>query len=190
MKIVKITTPLTDGDVEKLRAGQKVLLSGKLYTARDATHKKIIDRLKENGSFLPDFSLKNQVLFYVGPTPPRPGESLGVYGPTTSKRMDGFLREILEQGVKGTIGKGCRTPEAIKLFREYRAVYFVAIGGISAYLSRFIKNSKVLAFPELGPEAFSELTVEDFPLFVGNDIYGGDIYSDLRLTLEEKFHYC
>lgn len=178
MEQVKVETPLTDEVIAKLRVGQQVLLNGKIYTGRDATHKKFFCYLRENGKTPFDVDLRGQVLYYVGPTPAQPGKSLGAYGPTTSKRMDSFLPEVLALGIKGTIGKGCRSPEAIHSLIFYKAVYFVAVGGVAALFSNCIKKSRVIAFPELGPEAFRELEVVDFPVFVANDIYGGDIYAE------------
>jgi fumarate hydratase subunit beta len=173
---IKITTPLTDETVENLRIGQKVLLNGILYTARDAAHKKLMELL-DRGEPLP-FDIKGQVIYYVGPSPTKPGQVIGSAGPTTAGRMDAYTPKILSLGLKGMIGKGKRTPEVIKAIKQYKAVYFAAVGGAAALISRSIKKCRVIAYPELGPEAIHELYVEDFPVIVVNDSLGGDLYDE------------
>ncbi len=173
---IKLTTPLTEQTVEKLRIGQKVLLNGVLYTGRDAAHKKMIELLDE-GKPLP-VDLKGQVIYYVGPSPARPGQIIGSAGPTTSGRMDAYVPRLLTQGLKGMIGKGKRAPEVIKAMKNYKAVYFAAVGGAAALISKCIKEAEVVAYPELGPEAIHRLVVEDFPVIVVNDTLGGDLYDE------------
>lgn len=176
MEPLRLTTPLTDAAIESLRAGQAVLISGRLLTARDAAHKRMIEALGR-GEELP-VNLAGQVIYYVGPTPVPPGRVVGAAGPTTSGRMDPYTIPLLAQGLKGMIGKGYRSPEVVAALAEYRAVYFVTYGGAGALLARTIREARVLAYADLGPEAIHEFIVEDFPALVANDIYGGDIYSE------------
>jgi len=173
-EVKKITTPLTDKIVKSLKAGDRVLLSGKIYTARDAAHKRMVELLSK-GEKLP-FDINGQVIYYVGPAPAKPGYVIGSAGPTTSYRMDAYTPTLLKMGLKGMIGKGKRNDEVKKAIKKYRAVYFAAIGGLGALLSKKIKSAKVIAYEDLGPEAVRELEVDDFPLVVINDIYGGDLY--------------
>jgi len=173
---IKLTTPLSDQVVEKLRIGQKVLLNGVLYTGRDAAHKKMIELL-DHGQPLP-LELKGQIIYYVGPSPAKPGRVIGSAGPTTSGRMDAYVPRLLALGLKGMIGKGKRTPEVIKAMKQHKAVYFAAVGGAAALISKCIKEAEVVAYPELGPEAIYRLVVEDFPAIVVNDILGGDLYDE------------
>jgi len=172
----KIITPLTDEVIEDLRTGDKVLISGVLYTARDAAHKRLVEMIKE-GKELP-FDLKGQVIYYVGPTPAKPGKVIGSAGPTTSGRMDPYAPYLIERGLKGMIGKGPRSEEVKEAMRRYKCVYFAAIGGVAALLARKIKKAEVIAFEDLGTEAIRRLEVEDFPVIVINDIYGGDLYKE------------
>ncbi|WP_066635607.1 Fe-S-containing hydro-lyase [Desulfolucanica intricata] len=174
----KIFTPLDDEVVERLRSGQQVLLYGKIYTARDAAHKRLIELINQ-GKDLP-FNPMGQIIYYVGPAPAKPGQVIGPAGPTTSGRMDTYTPALLARGLKGTIGKGLRSSEVIKAMQEYKAVYFAAVGGAAALISKCIKQSNLIAYPELGPEAVYELEVENFPLIVVNDAYGGDLYSEGR----------
>jgi fumarate hydratase subunit beta len=171
---IKITTPLTDEVIEKLKAGDRVLLSGVIYTARDMAHKAMVDGHRKGAAF--PFDLAGQVLYYTGPTPAPPGRPIGSAGPTTSYRMDKYAPYLLDQGLKGMIGKGPRGPEVRSAIRTHRAVYFAAIGGAGALISKTIKKAEVIAYPELGTEAVMRLEVEDFPVFVVNDIHGGDLY--------------
>jgi len=173
---IRLTTPLNDDDVEKLRIGQRVLISGKIYTGRDAAHKRLVD-LIDQGKELP-FDPKGQIIYYVGPTPAKPGKVIGSCGPTTSYRMDPYAPKLYALGLKATIGKGRRSPEVIKAMKQYKGVYLAAIGGAAALIARCIKDAKVIAYPELGPEAIHELVVEDLPVIVVNDTLGGDLYDE------------
>lgn len=171
---IKITPPLTDKDIEGLRAGDKVLITGVIYTARDDAHKRLIEAL-DKGEALP-FDLKGQVVYYVGPTPPKPGEVIGAAGPTTSGRMDVYTPRLLSLGLKATIGKGQRGKEVIEAMERHRAVYLAAVGGAAALIRKCIKKADVIAYEDLGAEAIRRLTVEDFPAIVVNDLYGGDLF--------------
>ncbi len=173
---LKLYTPLTDEVIEKLRVGQRVLLNGVLLTARDAAHKKL-NKFLELGNELP-FSLKGLVIYYVAPTPAKPGQVIGSAGPTTSSRMDIYTPRLLALGIKGTIGHGKRSPQVVKALKKYQAIYFVAVGGTAALIAKSIKENRLIAFPELGAESIQELVVENFPVIVANDIYGGDIYEE------------
>ncbi|WP_031514603.1 Fe-S-containing hydro-lyase [Desulfofalx alkaliphila] len=176
MTIIKISPPLTEDMVLNLRIGQQVLISGKIYTGRDAAHKRLVE-LIEKGEPLPvDFT--GQIIYYVGPSPAKPGQVIGAAGPTTAGRMDTYTPKILEQGLKGMIGKGKRSQEVIESMKINKAVYFAAIGGAAALISKCIKKAEVVAYPELGPEAIYQLEVEDFPAIVVNDAYGGDLYTE------------
>ncbi|MEO0081879.1 MAG: Fe-S-containing hydro-lyase [candidate division WOR-3 bacterium] len=170
----RITTPLTEETVCKLVAGDTVLISGTIYTGRDLAHKKLTDALKA-GEQLP-FDLAGAVIYYVGPSPAKPGKPIGSAGPTTSYRMDVYSPLLIEHGLRGMIGKGNRTQPVLDAIVRYHAVYFAAVGGAAALISRSIKQAKVIAYPELGPESVQELVVEDFPAVVVNDIYGADLY--------------
>lgn len=176
MPHINLSTPLSDEVVENLRIGQRVLLNGILYTGRDAAHKKMMELL-DRGQELP-FPIKGQVIYYVGPAPAKPGQVIGSAGPTTSGRMDAYAPRLLALGLKGMIGKGKRSPEVLKAIRQHKAVYFAAVGGAGALIARCIKSCRVLAYPELGPEAIHELLVENFPLIVVNDSLGGDLYEE------------
>lgn len=172
----KINTPLSDEVVNKLRAGDKVYITGIIYAARDAAHKKLVELIEE-GKSLP-FDIKGQVVYYVGPSPAKPGNVIGAAGPTTSERMDAYTPTLIKQGLKGMIGKGYRSKEVKKSIVEDKAIYFAATGGAGALLAKVIKGSKVIAYEELGPEAIRELLVEDFPAIVINDVVGGDLYEE------------
>jgi len=173
-KTVKLTPPLTDKDVLDLEIGDKVLISGVLYTARDAAHRRLLD-LVQAGQPLP-MELKGQIIYYVGPSPARPGRVIGAAGPTTSYRMDSYTPTLIRLGLKAMIGKGKRSPEVLAAMQEYHAVYLGATGGAGALISQCIKDAKVIAFPELGPEAIHRLEVEDLPTIVINDCQGRDLY--------------
>lgn len=170
----KITTPLTKDVVAGLRAGDGVLISGKIYTARDAAHKRLVDLINE-GSQLP-FDLEGQIIYYVGPAPAPPGYPIGSAGPTTSYRMDPYAPLLIEHGLRGMIGKGQRGPTVLDAIQKYGAVYFAAAGGAAALIARSIKKAEVIAYPELGAEAIRLLEVEDFPCIVANDIHGGNLF--------------
>ena len=184
MATYHLTTPLTDEDIVKLKAGDIVYLNGIIYTARDAAHKRLVDLLDE-GKELP-FDLKGSVIYFVGPTPPKPGDPIGSAGPTTSYRMDSYSPILLKHGQKGMIGKGKRDQAVKDACKEYKAVYFGATGGAGALLGKQIKSAKVIAYPELGPEAIRELEVENFPVTVINDMYGCDLYQRGREQYEVK----
>ncbi len=169
-----LTAPLSDADCKMLRSGDVVFLSGIIYTARDAAHKKLIQLLDE-GKDLP-FDLQGAVIYYVGPTPPPPGYVIGAAGPTTSYRMDSFSPRLHSLGLKASIGKGIRNEAVKAALKEYGAVYFGATGGAGALLSTCIKGVEVIAFEEMGAEALRKLQVENFPLLVINDSVGGELY--------------
>lgn len=171
----KIQTPLTKEMIRTLHAGDMVYITGTVYSARDAAHKKMTELL-DQGRPLP-FDLKGSIIYYLGPTPAREGQVIGSAGPTTSSRMDKYTPRLLSLGLSGMIGKGRRSPEVIRAIREETAVYFAAVGGAGALLSKCIKSSKVIAFDELGTEAVREMYVEDFPVIVAVDAAGTDIYS-------------
>jgi fumarate hydratase subunit beta len=161
-------------EIRNIRAGDKVLLYGTMYTARDAAHKRIVASLAE-GKTLP-FELEGQVIYYAGPCPPAPGKVIGSLGPTTSGRMDPYAPALIAAGLRGMIGKGQRTREVKDAIVKFGAVYFVAVGGAGALLSRTVTEAQVVAYPELGPEAVYRLRVEGFPVVVGIDVRGNDVY--------------
>ena len=173
-KEIRLTTPLSTQDVEKLSIGDKVLLSGVLYTGRDAAHKRLFDLIAD-GKELP-IDIQGQVIYYVGPTPAKPGKPIGSAGPTTSYRMDSFAPKLIELGLKGMIGKGNRSQAVIDAMKQYKAVYFGATGGAGALIAKKIKKAEIVAYPDLGPEAIRRLEVEDFPVTVVNDTKGNDLY--------------
>lgn len=175
-KTVKLTTPLTDEDVAQLNIGDTVLLSGIIYTGRDAAHKRLVDLIEE-GKELP-LDLKGQVIYYVGPAPAPPGKPIGSAGPTTSYRMDPYTPQLLERGLKATIGKGPRGKGVIDAMKQNKAVYLAAVGGVAALIAKSIKKAKVIAYEDLGTEAIRELEAEDFPCIVANDIYGNDLFQE------------
>ncbi len=181
---MNIETPLKKEDIKKLRAGDIVKISGIIYTARDAAHKKMCELL-EKGQKLP-FEPEGAVIYYVGPTPEKPGQVIGSAGPTTSGRMDAYTPLLLSAGVKGMIGKGERSGKVRESIIENKAVYFAAAGGAAALISRSIISSKVIAYEELGTEAVRELTVRDFPVIVINDIYGNDLYAEGQKKYREE----
>ncbi|NPA61878.1 MAG: Fe-S-containing hydro-lyase [Epsilonproteobacteria bacterium] len=179
-----LTTPLTNEDTKKLKAGDKVLLNGVIYTARDAAHKRLVELL-EKGEDLP-FDIEGSVIYFVGPTPPKPNEPIGSAGPTTSYRMDSYSPTMLKHGSKGMIGKGKRDQAVKDACVEYGGVYFGATGGAGALLGKKILSAEVIAYPELGPEAVRKLVVKDFPVTVINDTYGDDLYQMGREQYEVK----
>jgi len=170
----KIRTPLKKSDIENLKVGDEVLLSGMIYTARDQAHKRMVEMLKA-GKELP-VDLKNQIIYYCGPTPAPKGKIIGSCGPTTSRRMDEFTPALLKAGLKGMIGKGNRSREVIKAIKKYKAVYFLTYAGCGALLNGYVKKATVIAYKDLGPEAIYRLEVENFPLIVGIDAKGRSIY--------------
>lgn len=173
---IRITTPLTEEAARKLKAGDSVLISGIIYSARDAAHKRMVEAL-DRGEKLP-VDLTNQIVYYLGPTPAKPGNPIGSAGPTTSGRMDAYAPKIIEQGLKGMIGKGSRAPQVVEAMKKHGAVYFAAVGGAAALISKCIKKYDVLAYADLGPEAIAALTVEDFPAIVVIDSEGNNFYEE------------
>ena len=171
---VRLKTPLTDRDVEKLKIGDRVLINGVIYTGRDAAHRRLFDLLK-SGKDLP-FDLRGQVIYYVGPTPAKPGQVIGSAGPTTSYRMDAFAPALIEKGLKGMIGKGMRSDQVKEAMKRHKAVYFATTGGAGALLAKRVKKAEVVAYDDLGPEAIRRLEVEDLPVIVVNDVEGNDLY--------------
>ncbi len=170
----KIYAPLTQDSIKSLKAGEAVLLSGAIYTARDQAHKRLVDALSEAKKF--PLNLRNQVIYYCGPTKTAPGKIIGSAGPTTSNRMDEFTPLLIKRGLKGMIGKGGRSPEVRAAIKKYRAVYFLTFAGCAALLSKCVKKVTTIAYEDLGPEAILKLQVKDFPLIVGIDAKGRDIY--------------
>ena len=170
----KLTLPLTDAAIDSLRAGDMVYLTGILYSARDAAHKRMIETLQK-GEPLP-FAIQGATVYYLGPTPAREGQVIGSAGPTTSSRMDKYTPALLDLGLKGMIGKGKRSPEVIDSIIRNHAVYFAAIGGAGALLSKQIRQSRVIAYEDLGTEAIREMYVEDFPVIVVIDCQGSNLY--------------
>ena len=178
MESVKITTPLTRDAARNLRAGDSCLISGVIYTARDAAHKRLCDLVAE-GKELP-LVIKDSIIYFVGPTPAKPGQTIGSAGPTTSYRMDAYSPTLISLGLTGMIGKGKRGPEVVDAMKEHGAVYFGAIGGCGALLSRCIKKAEVVAYDDLGAEAIRRLEVEDFPAVVIIDSLGNNLYQTGR----------
>jgi fumarate hydratase subunit beta len=175
-KDVRLTPPLTAADVLPLEIGDRVLVSGVIYTARDAAHRRLLELLAAGQPLPVDF--QGQVLYYVGPSPARPGRVIGAAGPTTATRMDVYTPTLLRLGLKAMIGKGRRSPEVIAALREYQAVYLGATGGAGALISQCIREAEVVAFEDLGPEAIHRLVVEDLPTIVINDCAGRDLYDE------------
>lgn len=175
MATYKLSTPLQDADLAQLHAGDVVLLSGTVYTARDAAHKRIIETL-DKGEQLP-FELKGAAIYYVGPTPAPPGFVIGSAGPTTSGRMDSYAPRLHDLGLKASIGKGKRSQAVRDALQRNTCVYFGATGGAGALLSKCITGAEVIAYDELGPEAIRKLTVQDLPLLVINDSHGAELYA-------------
>lgn len=173
-----LNPPLSAEDVEPLRSGDRVLISGIIYTARDAAHRRLVDLIDE-GKELP-IPMEGQIIYYVGPSPAPPGRVIGAAGPTTSYRMDAYAPRLLELGLKGMIGKGKRSKEVIEAMIKHKGVYLAAIGGAGALMARAIKNARVVAYEELGPEAIRELRVEALPAIVVNDTLGNDLYVEGR----------
>ncbi len=173
---MKISTPLTDETISSLHSGDKVLISGTIYTARDAAHARLI-KLIENNEELP-FDLKGQIIYYVGPTPAKPNQQIGSAGPTTSYRMDPYTPLLLKNGLKGMIGKGDRNELVKAAIKDYKAVYFCAVGGAAALIAKSIKKAELICYEDLGAEAIRKLEVIDFPAIVINDIYGNDLMID------------
>jgi len=174
LKTVELKTPLDEKQISELEAGDKVFLSGEIYTARDAAHKRLV-ALMEEGRELP-FDLKGAVIYYVGPAPSKPGQVMNSAGPTTSYRMDVFTPLLLEHGLRGTIGKGPRSMKVRDSIVKNKGIYFAAVGGAAAGIASSIKEAEVIAYEDLGPEAIRKLVVERMPLFVVNDTRGNDLF--------------
>ncbi len=171
---IRFTTPLTDTDVIRLRSGDRVLISGVIFTGRDAAHRRLIELLNA-GKDLP-FDMRGQIIYYVGPAPAKPGQALGSAGPTTSYRMDAYAPALIKIGLKGMIGKGMRSDAVKEAIQHYKAVYFAATGGAGALLSKCVQKAEVIAYGDLGPEAIRRLEVNDLPVIVVNDVRGNDLY--------------
>ena len=174
--MIAINTPLTKDVREKLKVGDEVLLTGTILTARDAAHKRLCGLLKK-GRRLP-LNLKDAVIYYCGPAPARPGRAIGSCGPTTSSRMDPFTPQLIDLGLGGMIGKGDRSVQVRDAVKKHKCVYFLATGGIGALLSTKVKSARAVLFNDLGPEAIYKLEVKDFPLLVGIDSKGKNIYAE------------
>ena len=175
---VHLETPLTRENNEALRTGDIVLISGVLFTARDAAHARMAEVI-ENGEPLP-FDPEGQVVYFTGPAPARPGQALGPAGPTTASRMDPYSPLLIERGLKGMVGKGVRSESVLESMREHGCVYFGAVEGTAALLADKVKEAEIVAYEDLGAEAIRRLVVEDFPVVVVNDLYGGDLYREGR----------
>lgn len=174
MSDMLLIPPLSDEAVGRLKAGDRVFISGDIYTARDTAHKRLVELLGRRES-LP-FPLQGQIIYYAGPAPAPPGKPVGSCGPTTSSRMDAYAPRLLQEGLKAMIGKGPRSPEVISAMKNHRAVYFAAIGGAGALIARCVKKAEIVAYEDLGTEAVRRLTVERMPVIVVNDLYGNDLY--------------
>jgi fumarate hydratase subunit beta len=174
MDKILINTPLNDEKCKSLKAGDQVLISGEIYTARDAAHLKLVNLIRNNEALPMDFN--GQIIYYAGPSPARPGAVIGACGPTTSYRMDDLTDPLLEKGLKGMIGKGDREKKVIDSMKKHTAIYFAAIGGAGALIASTIKSNTVVAFEELGPEALRRLEVVDFPAIVVIDSEGNNLY--------------
>ncbi|GAA0116416.1 MULTISPECIES: Fe-S-containing hydro-lyase [Clostridium] len=170
----RITMPLTEEKVKDLKAGDSVLLSGVIYTSRDAAHKRFVDLL-EKGEKLP-IDVKDSLIYYVGPTPAKPGMAIGSAGPTTSYRMDAYTPQLLDQGLKGMVGKGLRSKEVIESMKKNKAVYFAAIGGAAALMAKCVETAEIVTYEDLGAEAVRRLEVKDLPLVVVIDCEGNNLY--------------
>lgn len=170
----RIEAPLIENEITKLRAGDEVSITGTIYVARDAAHQRLIEQISK-GEQLP-FDLQDQIIYYMGPSPAKPGEVIGSAGPTTSSRIDQYTPPLLELGLRGTIGKGQRGRRVREAIIKHKAIYFVAVGGAAALISKSIKSAETVAYPELGAEAILRLEVEDFTALVANDIYGNDLF--------------
>src|SRR3990172_2532332 len=171
---IRLQAPLSDDDVTSLKIGDHVLITGVIYTGRDAAHKRLFDLLRE-GKNLP-FDIRGQIIYYVGPTPSKPGHVFGSAGPTTSYRMDAYSPTLIEKGLKGMIGKGMRSDAVKEAMKKFKAIYFAATGGAGALLAKRVKKAEVVAYEDLGPEAIRRLEVEDLPVIVINDVRGNDLY--------------
>jgi fumarate hydratase subunit beta len=181
---MEITTPLTDEVIEKLRAGDKVTITGTIYVGRDAAHKQMVEALNRGEQLPVDW--EGQVIYYMGPAPAPPGKPIGSAGPTTSGRMDPYTERMLQQGLKGMVGKGSRSAEVRQALQKYKAVYFAATGGAAALIAQRIKKAEVIAYEDLGAEALRRLEVENFPVTVVNDMYGADLYEEGKAKYRQE----
>lgn len=179
-----INSPLEPQVIEKLKAGDQVFITGTIYVARDAAHKRITQAL-DKGERLP-LELAGQTLYYMGPSPAKPGQVIGSAGPTTSGRMDTFTPRLLAAGLRAMIGKGSRSPQVKEAIKKHKAIYLAAIGGAGALIAKSIKKAEVVAYEDLGAEAIRRLEVEDFPAIVVNDIYGGDLYEEGKARYQKQ----
>jgi len=173
---IRLTPPLTESDVEHLQIGDRVLISGEIYTGRDAAHKRLLD-LIHAGKPLP-IDIQGQIIYYVGPSPAKPGRAVGAAGPTTSYRMDAYAPELIRLGLRGMIGKGARNQDVKDAMIQFKAVYFAAIGGAGALMAQAIEKVEIIAYEDLGPEAIRKLKIVDFPVIVVNDVRGNDLYEE------------
>jgi fumarate hydratase subunit beta len=174
--IIEVTPLLSDADVGSLRSGDRVRITGVLYTGRDAAHARFLPLMNDDKP-LP-FGVKGQIIYYTGPSPARPGMVVGSIGPTTGSRMDKYAPQLLARGLKGMIGKGSRSEAVREALKQYKGVYFGAVGGAGAYLARYVKKVEIVAYEDLGTEAIRRLEVEAFPAIVVNDCHGGDLYQE------------
>jgi fumarate hydratase subunit beta len=180
----EVTLPLAEETVKELKAGISVLLTGVIYAARDIAHRRMVEVL-DVGQPIP-FNIKGQTIYFMGPSPAKPGQVIGSAGPTTSSRMDSYSLRLIAEGLKGMIGKGSRSQAVKDAMKKYKAVYFAAIGGTGAIISKSIKKAQIVAYEELEAEAILKLEVENFPAIVINDIYGGDLYQERRAKYQVK----
>ena len=184
MKVVEIKTPIDEKTIESLEAGDQVYITGVIYSARDAAHKRLVEALDKKEKLPLD--IKNQIIYYMGPAPAKPGYATGSAGPTTSVRMDPYSPRLMAEGLKVMIGKGNRKAAVIDAMKKYKAVYLAAIGGAGALISKSIKKSEVIAYDDLGAEAIRRLEVEKFPATVINDVRGGDLYEQGKTKYQVK----
>ena len=184
LMILNISSPIDNETIEKLKVGDQVLISGVIYVGRDAAHKRLIESM-DKGEELP-FDIKGQTIYYMGPSPTKPGQVIGSAGPTTSGRMDAYTPRLLASGLRAMIGKGLRSEAVKEAIKEHKAVYFAAVGGAAALIAKSIIQSEIIAYEELGPEAILKLEVKDFPAIVINDIHGGDLYQDGKAQYQVK----
>jgi fumarate hydratase subunit beta len=182
-QIKRITAPFSDETARSLKAGDSVLISGVIIAARDAAHKRLVETL-DKGQKLP-VDLKGAVVYYVGPSPAKPGQPIGSAGPTTSGRMDAYTPRLIKEGLKGMIGKGYRKPEVVEAMKQYGVPYMAAVGGAGALIAKSVKKYTVLAYEELGPEAVAAMEVEDFPAIVVIDCEGADYYAQGQAPYRE-----
>lgn len=184
METLAIKSPLDEETIKNLKAGDQISITGVIYTARDAAHKRLVEAL-DKGEKLP-FDITNQIIYYMGPSPAKPGQVIGSAGPTTSGRMDTYAPRLMAVGLKGMIGKGNRSQAVKDAMKKYKAVYFAAIGGAGVLASKSIKKAEVIAYEDLGAEAIRRLEVENFPATIINDIYGGDLYEEGKAKYQIK----